>query len=647
MNQRPYGSWNSPFRAEQLASAFVSFSQPSVDQGTVYWLEARPVEAGRQVVMSARHALHESAPKRTECTPESMNVRTLVHEYGGGDYAVRKGQLYFVNFSDQRIYRVESGGVRPISPAGARYADFELSADERWLFAVEETSREGREPENKLVAFELAPPDQLLSPQAPRVIASGYDFYSSPVLSPQGDRLAFLAWRHPDMPWDDTTLFVMGWSADGPRGEPRPVVEHEGESIFQPSFSPEGKLTFVSDRSGWWNLYQLREGGVRALCPLDQEFGVPQWVFGLSRYAFVSEEEILCAFGRSGGMQLASLRVESGQLRDLALPYQDFAGIRVSEDLACFVGLRPDRAPAIVVMEPSTGNWREVVSSASDDRDLDSVVIPEAIDFESVEGRRAHAWFYSPARSDVSAPRGERPPLLVKSHGGPTGASSASLDLRIQYWVSRGIAVVDVDYGGSTGYGRSYRNALRGQWGVVDVEDCVQAALSLAAAGRVDSERLAISGGSAGGFTTLCALTFHDSFRAGASHYGIGDLEALARDTHKFEARYLDRLIGPYPEARELYRSRSPIHFTEQLSCPVVFFQGLEDKVVPPGQAEAMVAALAKQGIPHAYVPFEGEQHGFRRAESIRSALEGELYFYGQIFGFEVDVPPGRVMIAN
>ena len=644
MSEKAYGSWPSLIRADELATASRRFSQPCIEGETVYWLEARAAEGGRQGVMQAPLA---SAGSAQEFSPTSVNVRTRVHEYGGGDFTIHEGQPIFVDFSDQRIYVGGRQGVQPLSVAGPRYADFEVSGDGRWLFAIEESHREGGEPENSLVAFELAPASESGVVRSPRVIASGFDFYSSPVLSPAGDRLAFVAWNHPSMPWDSTALFVMGWNEGGPGGDPHRVAGEERESIFQPRFSPEGRLTFISDRSGWWNLYQLRGDGVVPLCRREEEFGLPQWVFGLSRYDFISEREILCAHGRPGQMQLSRLDVESGQLQDQGLPYHDFSGVCVQGGFACFMADRFDRPSALVALDLTQGKTREIALSTSSPLDPEKCVVPEAIEFESAEGRTAYGWYYAPHRSDVQAPAGERPPLLVKSHGGPTSFAHSGLDPRMQYWVDRGIAVVDVDYGGSAGYGRAYRNSLEGQWGVVDVEDCSAAALFLAGSGSVDSQRLAISGGSAGGFTTLCALTFLDVFGAGASHYGIGDLEALARETHKFESRYLDGLVGPYPEEQALYRSRSPIHFPDKLSCPVIFFQGLEDEIVPPGQAEAMVSALASRGIPHAYVPFEGEQHGFRRAENICAALEGELYFYGQIFGFDPGLAAGRVRILG
>jgi dipeptidyl aminopeptidase/acylaminoacyl peptidase len=640
---RPFGSWPSPIGADRIATASLRLGQPRIVGGEVWWLEGRPAEGGRQVVVSA--PARGGAP--TERSPADVNVRTRVHEYGGGDYGVGRGRLFYVDFEDQRLHGVADGRVAPISRPGARQAEPTPTPDGRWLLAVEEEHGGGGEPENRIVAHRLPASGLPARPAEALRVASGHDFYSSPVVSPRGDAIAYVAWDHPQMPWDGTVLYVQGWSAEGPRGTARVVAGGPGESVVQPRFSPAGSLTFVSDRSGWWNLHQLRGDTVVPLCPRDAEFAGPQWVFGLSRYAFLGDDDIVCAYGVGGATRLARLDVTSGRLSDLDLPYCAFEGVRAEEGMVCFVGGRTDGPAEVVAFDVASHRTMVLRRGSTLEVEADVLVAPEAIELPSVGGREVHAYVYAPARSDVRAPAGERPPLLVKSHGGPTSAATPALDWRIQYWVSRGVAVVDVDYGGSTGYGRAYRDRLRGAWGVVDVEDCVEAARHLADAGRADAARLTISGGSAGGYTTLCALTFHDAFAAGASHYGIGDLEALVRDTHKFEARYMDGLVGPYPEARDVYVARSPIHFPDRLSCPVIFFQGLEDRVVPPNQAEAMVAALAARGIPHAYVPFAGEQHGFRRAENIRAALEGELYFYGRIFGFETDAAPGPVRIVG
>ncbi len=631
----PFGAWRSPLTSELLVRGALALSQPSLDGGDLAWLEGRPAEGGRQVVV------RERGGRIQDLSPAGLNVRSRVHEYGGGDYLLRRGVLFFVDFAEPGVFRREAHGVSRVRGTldGACYADFDLSPDGRWLACVEEEPRAGQEPANRLVALELGSGER-------RVVEAAFDFVSFPRFAPDGRALCYTAWRHPDMPWDATELRVAPWGARGPAGPARTLAGGREESIFQPGFSPAGRLTFVSDRSGWWNLHQLRGDALVALCPRPAEFGLAQWVFGLSTWDFVDERTILCSHGSGGTQRLARLDVESGALHDLALPYAEIHGVRVAGRSACFLGAGPTRPFCVARLDLADGSVSELRSSFALGIDSGLLSPPEAMEYAS-DGRRAFAFVYPPRHPGFAAPEGERPPLLVKSHGGPTSATTPSLQLAIQYWTSRGFAVVDVNYGGSTGYGRDYRNLLRGEWGVVDVADCVAAARQLADEGRVDPRRLCITGGSAGGFTTLCALTFHELFAAGASHYGVGDLEALARDTHKFESRYLDRLVGPYPERRDRYVARSPIHHVERLARPVVFFQGLEDRVVPPGQAEAMVAALAARGIPHAYVAFPGEQHGFRRAENIRTALDGELFFYAQIFGFDVESKPEAARVRR
>jgi dipeptidyl aminopeptidase/acylaminoacyl peptidase len=610
-------------------------SQPGLDRGDLVWLEGRPTEAGRQVVVRARNGRIE------DVSPDGVNVRARVHEYGGGDYLLRGGVLFFVDFAEAGIFRSDARGVSPVRGTlpGACYADFDLSPDGRWLACVEEEPRAGREPANRIVALALASGER-------RVVEDAFDFVSFPRFAPDGRTLAYTAWRHPDMPWDATELRAAAFGPAGVAGPPRRLAGGPGESIFQPGFSPAGRLTFVSDRSGWWNLYQIRDGRVVPLCPRPAEFGRAQWVFGLSTWGFADERTILASFGPAGTQRLARLDVESGALRELALPYGEIEGVRVEGGRACFLGASPTRPLAVCRLDLADGAVEEVRAGFGLELDPALVSPAQAIDYASGD-RRAFAFVYPPRNPHCTAPAGERPPLVVKSHGGPTSATTSSLHLGIQYWTSRGFAVVDVNYGGSTGYGRAYRDLLRGEWGVVDVADCLAAARHLAVEGLADPRRLCITGRSAGGFTTLCALTFHDLFAAGASHYGIGDLEALVRDTHKFESRYLERLVGPYPERRDLYVARSPSHHVDRLARPVVFFQGLEDRVVPPSQAEAMVAALAARGIPHAYVAFPGEQHGFRRGSNIRTALDGELYFYAQLFGFDVEEKPEAVRLRR
>ncbi len=637
---QPYGRWRSPITSDLIVAGTVGLSQPSLDGRDVYWIEQRPGEAGRNVVV------RRAAPgETTDLTPSSFNARTRVHEYGGGAYVIEAGQVYFSNFADQRLYRQDPGTEpRPLTPPEAlRYAVAVVDPARRQLICVREDHTDKARPAvNTLVGVPLDS-----APAGGRVLVSGNDFYAAPRLSPDGGRLAWLTWNHPRMPWDGTELWVGHFTQDGSLTELELMAGGPTESIFQPEWSPDGELHFVSDRTGWWKLYRCRAGQVESLCPQEAEFGLAQWVFGMSTYAFIERGQLVCSYLTGGTWRLARLNTDTGRLTPVGVPYTSISGLRATRERAVFIGGSPTASSAVVVLDLASDRLDVVRTSSNVTVDPGYLSFAQPIEFPTEQGRTAHALFYPPRNRDFAAPAEERPPLLVLSHGGPTGAASAALSLGIQYWTSRGFAVVDVNYGGSTGYGRAYRERLDGRWGIVDVDDCVNAARHLVRRGLVDGRRLAIRGGSAGGYTTLAALTFRDVFKAGASHYGICDLEALAKDTHKFESRYLDRLIGPYPERQDLYRERSPIHFTDRLACPLILFQGLEDEVVPPAQAQAMFEAVRRKGLPVAYVAFEGEQHGFRKAENIKRALDGELYFYSRIFDFELAEPVEPVPIAN
>ncbi len=597
----------------------------------------RPAEGGRNVILRWR------AGSREEILPAPLSARTRVHEYGGGAFLVHDGVLYFSNDRDQQLYRLTPGTLPHAitSDTGKRYADGVFDRRHQEIVCVCEDHGGDGEPVNSIISVD---PE---SRRDARVLAMGEDFYASPRLSPDGRQLAWLSWNHPDMPWDGTELWLADVGSNGLPANPRCVAGGRAESVFQPLFAPDGSLYFVSDRNNWWNLYRLRQGRIEALASLEAEFGLPQWIFGMSTYAFDSARRLVCAFNRAGAWHLAVLDTDTLRLEEIETPFSDISHVMAGDGMAVFVGASPSLPAAVVRLDLATHQYEILRTSNADVPEPGYLSTPRPLAYPTSHGDTAHAWYYPPANRDFRAPEHEKPPLLVLSHGGPTSATSRALNPRTQFWTSRGFAVLDVNYRGSTGYGRAYRRQLDGQWGIADVEDCLAGARYLVGCELVDAQRLAIRGSSAGGYTALCALTYHRTFRAGAVYYGVSDLEALARDTHKFEAHYLDRLIGPYPARRDLYRERSPIYHVDRLSCPVIFFQGLEDKVVPPDQTQKMVNALRARNIPVAYVPFEGEQHGFRRAENIRRALEAEFWFYSRLFGFTPADPVTPLAIDN
>ncbi len=627
----PYGSWRSPLDAASVARAGRRLATPALaGDGAVWWAEGRPDEGGRVVLMRRPPG---GAPE--DVTPEGMNARTRVHEYGGGAWTLAADDLVvFANFADQRLYR-QRLGEQPVSitpepeaPAGLRYADLRLTPDGGTVLCVREIHGEG-EAENQIVALPLD------GSAEPTVLAAGRDFYSFPRPSPDGTRLAWTCWDHPNMPWDGTELWV------APLDDPTAATLVAGgpeESVFQPEWDATGRLHFCTDRDGWWNLYRDEGEEVVPLTDEEAELAHPQWLFGGATYAFLDDGAIACVRCERGEERLTLLEPGTERPRDLDLPYTSFGfpALASRGTSVAFAAASPARETAVVVVDLRGGGEPEEVRSASDEAIAGGYVsLPRPIEFPTTGGETAHGFYYPPTNPEFEAPDGELAPLIVQSHGGPTSHTTPALDREFLFWTSRGIGVVDVNYRGSTGYGRPYRERLRGEWGVVDTEDCIAATRHLADSAEADRERLAIRGGSAGGYATLCALIFHDELTTGASYYGVADAETLATDTHKFESRYLDSLIGPYPERADLYRERSPINFVERLRSPLILFQGLEDEVVPPSQAETMVAALKRNGVPHAYLAFAGEGHGFRRAETEIRCLEAELYFYGRILGFE------------
>jgi dipeptidyl aminopeptidase/acylaminoacyl peptidase len=651
VDRQPYGTWPSPITAQVVASQGLRLGAVCIDGPDICWLEGRPTEGGR-IVLVRRSAGGTIA----DVIPPGFNVRTRVHEYGGGSFVVADGRAFFTNFSDQRIYTVDSGAPRerPPSPITAEgrwfYADLIIDAQRSRLVCVrEDHTQPGRAPENALVSIPLDGHES-----AGEVIASGHDFYSTPRLSPDGTMLAWLAWRHPQMPWDGTELWTADVTDSGTLVHPVCIAGGPFESIFQPGWSPDGVLYFVSDREGWWRIYRSDRSG-RSISPVlidpprNAEFGRPHWVFGSGTWASATASRMIAAYARAGRWHLAEIDVPAGTMQDVAPDLEPGEWLTADATHAVLVASSATHADAVLRIDLETGEAETLRRSSSLDLDPRMVSLPQAIEYRGgPDDATAHAFYYAPRNAACVAPPGERPPLIAIGHGGPTTAARATLDLRIQFWTTRGFAVVDVNYGGSTGYGRAYRERLRERWGVVDVLDIVSAVRYLVSQGKADRERLIIRGGSAGGYTTLAALTFQRGvFKAGASHYGISDLEVLARDTHKFESRYMDSLVGPYPEKRDVYRSRSPIHFVDRLSCALILFQGLEDTIVPPNQSAMMAEAARAKGLPVAYLAFEGEQHGFRRAETIVRSFEAELFFYGAVFGFEPADEIEPVAIAN
>lgn len=643
MTTAPFGSWPTPITSELVVSAAVRLGALHLDGDDVVWDEGRPSEGGRTQIV--RRTPDNTT---TDLLPDGMNARSAVHEYGGAAWWARDGVVWFVNWDDQRLYRLADGGATPLTPEPAtpradRYADGDLSTDGATVVCVREhhDGPAATDVRNEIVRLDAR------TPGTPEVLVTGPDFVAAPRVSPDGLHLAWVQWNHPSMPWDSTELVVRNLRT----GEETVIAGGKGESVAEPRWQADGSLWFLSDRTDWWNLYRCAPGvDIEPVVRIDAEIGVPAWVFGSARYAVRPDGSTVFARRRNGYDGLV-LRSADGTLTDIDTPFSLFGALRAAPDGTVVVlAGAPEQEVGVHRIDPGTG----AVEALRPPRDLrvdpGYLSVPEHITFPSDDGRTAHALFYPPANPDRAGPDGALPPLLVEIHGGPTSSAVPVLSTSVQYWTSRGFAVVDVNYGGSTGYGRAFREELLGNWGVVDVADCLAAARWLAARGRVDGGRMAIRGGSAGGFTTLAALARDDTpFAAGADHFGVADLEALATDTHKFESRYLDRLVGPYPQDRDVYVERSPIHHVERFTKPLIVLQGMQDPIVPPNQSEKIVDALRERKVPVAYLLFDGEQHGFRRSENIRRALDAELSFYAQVLGFNLPAGEGiePVVVEN
>ncbi|HEY1592619.1 MAG TPA: S9 family peptidase [Solirubrobacteraceae bacterium] len=647
----PYGSWSTPVTSKLVVAEAVGLSELRIDGGDVIWSEIRPAEGGRTAIVRLG-----SDGSREELLEPGQNARTAVHEYGGAAWWAWDGVVWFCAWRNQRLYRRDpgSGVAEPLTPEpevarGDRYADGDVSIDGTAIVCVRERhpvgGRGAVDVVNEIVQLDAT------EPSAPKVVVSGPDFVSSPRWSPDARRLCWIEWDHPNMPWDGTRLRVR----DLDSGEETLVAGGPEESVSEPRWREDGTLAFISDRTGWWSLYTWSpDAGVAPLIEIEAEIGVPQWVFGSSRYCFLADGRVVFAYTRDGLDHLA-VRLPHGEVTDLEVPFSLVRAVRAAgpSDVVV-IASTPTEEASVVRLGLGDGSAIAATDVVRPARSLEQLGVPpelistpEPIDFPSASGRTSHALLYRPTNPGFAGPDGELPPLYVAVHGGPTSAVRPALDIETQYWTSRGFMVVEVNYGGSTGYGREYRDLLRDAWGIVDVEDCIAAARWLAEQGLVDPDRICIAGGSAGGFTTLAALAQGKTpFAAGGDYFGVADLEALATDTHKFESRYLDRLIGPYPERRDLYRERSPIEHVEQFSRPLIVLQGLEDQIVLPNQATMIVDALERKRVPVAYLAFEGEQHGFRQEANVRRALDSELSFYSQVLGFELPAQEGIEPVA-
>ena len=626
----PHGSWASPLPARRLAAASAAIGQARRSSSRLLWTESRPDEGGRIALLE-----RDAASRTFELLPPQFSVRTRVHEYGGVAFLVAGRRLLFANDADQRLHVLETAGSPvPLTPSGLRYADGDASADGRLAVFVREDHRHAGEPRNAIVAIDPAVASE------GTVLFDRSDFVAAPRISRDGRHLAFVSWNHPSMPWDGTTLQV-GALAGGRLRELRAVAGGEDESVIEPIWDADGTLYFLSDRSGWWNLHRFRIGRVEAVTTFEAELGGPLWQLGQSTWTLAGHGRAVASICRRARDTLAVIDLATGTAVPLPLPFVSFDSIGMLDaDTAFAIAASEDEPPALIAVDLATGRHsvlRRTLEQAPLPREFISRA--EAIEFQTDAGadavaRSAFAFFYPPCNPDFAAPANEKPPLIVELHGGPTGRTTASLSLKRQFWTTRGFAVADVNYGGSSGFGRAYRERLRGQWGVVDLADAVAAVRFLVAAGRVDPRRVVIRGGSAGGFTVLSALAFTDVFAAGVNYYGVADLERIALDTHKFESRYLDRLVAPLPQGLDIYRARSPIHHLRTMNAALITFQGAEDRAVPPEQSRTIVDAVRSRGLPVAYLEFDGEQHGLRRAENIARALEAELYFLGRVLGF-------------
>lgn len=631
----PYGTWKSEISFKSLVEGAVAFRNIEIDGEDLYYLESRPQEKGRSVFVAYA--------TRQDLFPTPFNARTLVHEYGGKCGIIYHKILYFSNYADQQVYQVSSDGIpeKLTHEEKMRFGDFCIHPSGKWMYAVYEDHSNPSKTQNGIAKIDLF--SGAVTP-----LCFSHDFYMAPRVNPQGDRLALLAWNHPNMPWDGTQLLLCDLNSDGLVQNEEEIAGGASESVLEPSWSPEGRLYYVSDRTGYWNLYD--EQG-RSITHLSADFAAPPWILGNQSYTFITIDQVdyiaaICTEKAIDRLILIHLKTHVIEDQGLALTHLSQIHTHRADKLV-FIGSSPLAPSTLLEYDPKTKSLQSLVKSREMKIDPGLISIPETVEFPTENGKTAFAFYYPPtSHLFKSSSPDEKPPLIVFCHGGPTAHSSPTFSPAILFWTSRGFAVSLLNYGGSTGYGREYRNRLRRAWGIVDVDDSCNLALHLVKIGKVDPHKLAIRGGSAGGYTALAALTFRDVFTLGTSLYGVSNLELLAEDTHKFESRYLDSLIGHYPEERDRYRELSPLFHKDKLSRPVLLLQGAEDKIVPKSQAEEMYNALIENKIPTALIVFEGEQHGFRKAETIIRAIEAEYYFYCFLFKLPIDssIPPLEII---
>ena len=622
-----YGSWESEITPQKIIEGGLRFSEIRSNGSELYFLEGRPEESGRYVIVK-----QNNTGEIEDVIPENFNSRNAVHEYGGGSFAVGKKNIYFTNWDDQRIYVVKGKNtsaltIEPPFEKSIRYSDLTLSYDEEWIYCVRETHFEKGEAKNELVAISTTKNQTI-------VLCTGRDFYSSPRINPINNEICWLEWDHPNMPWDGTELFIGNFDSNG-LSEKKFIDGSKNISIIQPEWSESGELIYISDESGWWNLKKYSDNKKSTILDEETDHGEPSWNFGVRTYFIKDDFIYLRGSSKSKNKGLIRKINLSGQIiEEIEVLHTSIGGLSFIDNKALYIGASPVSNSEIVSLDLEKKEIKTIKESSKLEIDSEEISTPQEISFSTTENAKAYGYFYKPKNKKYQGSSGEKPPVLVISHGGPTSATSNALNLSIQYWTNRGIAVVDVNYRGSTGYGKKFRDSLKGNWGIYDTDDCIAAVDYLSEKGLVDPERAAIKGGSAGGYTTINALTFHDRFAVGATYYGIADLSVFIDDTHKFESKYLESLIGRYPEEKQKYYDRSAINFTDQLSCPMIIFQGTEDKIVPPSQAEIMAEGLREKKIPFSLIMYEGEQHGFRQSKNIISSLESELYFYSQVLGF-------------